>query len=71
MINKYSKVLYIPPINKDSKVLVIGGHGFIGSWLCKRLLKMGVTNLDIYDIGEKEAYGVVVIVIIVIIMFFI
>jgi|6_EtaG_2_1085325.scaffolds.fasta_scaffold02721_3 nucleoside-diphosphate-sugar epimerase len=52
MINKYSKVLYIPPINKDSKVLVIGGYGFIGSWLCKRLLKMGVTNLDIYDIGE-------------------
>ncbi len=39
-------------INKDSKVLVIGGHGFIGSWLCKRLLKMGVTDLDIYDIGE-------------------
>ena len=39
-------------IDKDSKVLVIGGHGFIGSWLCKRLLKMGVTDLDIYDIGE-------------------
>ncbi len=39
-------------IDKDSKVLVIGGHRFIGSWLCKRLLKMGVTDLDIYDIGE-------------------
>ena len=34
---------------KDSKILVIGGAGFIGSFVVKELLKHPVKEVVIYD----------------------
>lgn len=35
-----------------SRILVIGGHGFIGSWFCRFLEKeVGIDDYDIFDIG--------------------
>jgi UDP-glucuronate 4-epimerase len=36
------------------KYLIVGGHGFIGSHLCKRLLEEDPECFDIYDIGEPN-----------------
>lgn len=36
------------------KYLVIGGHGFIGSYFCKRLIANGCKDFDIYDINEPN-----------------
>ena len=48
--------------NKKMKVLITGAAGFIGAFLCKRLLKttndeiVGLDNLnDYYDVSLKEA----------------
>ena len=43
-------------MNKTKRILVTGGAGFLGSHLCKRLLKMGhqVICLDNYFTGNKE-----------------
>ncbi len=43
-------------MNKTKRILVSGGAGFLGSHLCKRLLKMGhqVICLDNYFTGNKE-----------------
>jgi len=37
----------------DKEYLIVGGHGFIGSYLCKRLIELG-SSFDIYDINEPN-----------------
>ena len=41
---------------KDKKVLVAGGAGFLGSWLCDVLIAQDaiVTSLDNYSTGRRE-----------------
>ena len=40
---------------QSKKVLVTGGAGFLGSWMCESLTKEGanVTCLDNYSMGMK------------------
>jgi len=51
-----NRSLYEPMKEKYHKILVTGGAGFIGSFLCEKLLKQGhrVICLDNYFTGRKE-----------------
>ena len=40
---------------KDSKILVIGGAGFIGSFVVSELLKTNVGKVVIYDNFARES----------------
>jgi len=41
-------------LNKDSFILVIGGTGFIGIFLSKKLVEEGFSNITVF--GHKPKY---------------